>query len=107
MERRPSHLSGRRLAPWWGRRASDYCEELRTHQAEFVETRHRTVGALAVTISLMIVLYATGDGVLATAFGTVPSAVLLVIFVGDEVMLRRNRRKLATDCAEVPELRRF
>ena len=104
-DRRPSNVANERIAPWWGRRAVSYCEELRAHRTEFEETRQRVVIAWIVVTVIGIALLATGRTAMAAFLGLTPMILLTIILGGNEWILRRTIRRIATDCPEVPEPR--
>ncbi len=86
-------------------RPVSYCEELRGHLDEFVETRWRLLIALGVVAAIGLALLIAGRPTMAAAFGLAPSAILGLFATGNELMARRTARTIATDCPETAEHR--
>lgn len=102
MAKRPSGIAPNRVGVRGLSWEVDYCEELRNHLDDFVETRLRLLIALGVVGTIGIALAIAGRGAMASYFGVVPGVILLLFAAGNEWMLRRTSRKLATDCPDAP-----
>ena len=80
-----------------------YCDELRNHRDEFAGTRQRVLIVWVVVTAIGLALLATGRTTMAAFLGVMPMTLLTIILVGNEWMLRRTTRKIATECPDEPE----
>ncbi len=79
-----------------------YCDELRSHLAEYHDTRRCVTVGLVIVAAIGLVMLVAGSPLLAGVFGLLPGIILATILGGNEWILRRTARRIAADCPDPP-----